>query len=36
VQAPQAPIPQPNFVPLRASSSRMTQSKGASGSTSIR
>ena len=36
VQAPQAPIPQPNFVPLSPSSSRMTHSKGASGSTSIR
>lgn len=34
VQAPQAAIPQPNFVPVKCSSSRRTQSRGASGSTS--
>src|SRR5580692_3356209 len=30
VQAPQKPIPQPNLVPVRPSSSRITQSNGAS------
>src|SRR3974390_2963846 len=34
VQAPQAATPQPNFVPVRFSSSRITQRSGASGSTS--
>src|SRR5215469_4106907 len=34
VQAPQAAIPQPNLVPVNPSSSRMTQSSGASDSTS--
>src|SRR5215469_4200895 len=34
VQAPQAATPQPNFVPVRFSSSRITQSSGAFGSTS--
>src|SRR3974390_3875204 len=33
-QAPQAATPQPNFVPVRFSSSRITQRSGASGSTS--
>lgn len=34
VQAPQTPMPQPNLVPLRFSSSRSTQSSGISGSPS--
>src|SRR6516164_8688259 len=34
VQAPQAATPHPNFVPVRFSSSRITQRSGASGSTS--
>ena len=31
VQAPQSPLPQPNLVPVRPSSSRMTQSSGIDG-----
>src|SRR5947199_117624 len=34
VQAPQRPAPQPNFVPVRPSVSRKTQSRGVSGSAS--
>jgi hypothetical protein len=34
VQAPHIEMPQPNFVPVKPSSSRMTQSSGISGSTS--
>ena len=34
VQAPQKPPPQPNFVPVRPSSSRRYQSRGMSGSPS--
>src|SRR4051794_33296236 len=35
VQAPQRAMPQPNFVPVRPSSSRNTQRSGVSGETSI-
>ena len=34
VQAPQAPMPQPYFVPFRSSTSRSTHSRGMSGGTS--
>src|SRR5882757_6332349 len=34
VQAPQSPMPQPNFVPVREASSRRYQSRGISGSPS--
>ena len=34
VQAPHCAMPQPNFVPVRASCSRKTQSRGLAGSTS--
>ena len=36
VQAPHMPIPQPNLVPVRPSSSRITQSNGASSGTAHR
>src|ERR1700761_2106135 len=35
VQAPHIPIPQPNFVPLSPISSRSTQSRGVSASSSV-
>jgi hypothetical protein len=35
VQAPQAPMPQPNFVPVKPTMSRMAQSRGICGSASI-
>src|SRR5271170_5655927 len=34
VQAPHMPMPQPNFVPVRPTTSRMTQSRGVSSATS--
>jgi hypothetical protein len=35
VQAPHIPIPQPNFVPVRPMTSRITHNKGVSSSMSI-